>query len=67
MVVKITSSTRPEIYFCIVVVQMESHAGGNQGGMRNMQLIDLEWLNINRNLPYHPHYPGIEKTVCRYV
>ena len=46
---------------------MESHAGGNQGGMRNMQLIDLEWPNINRNLPYHPHYPGIEKTVCRYV
>ena len=35
MVVEITSSTRPKIeavYFCIVLVQMELHAGGNQGG-----------------------------------
>ena len=38
MVVKITSSTRPKIeavYFCIVLVQMKLHAGGNQGGVRN--------------------------------
>ena len=44
MVDKITSSTRPKIeavYFCIVLVQMELHAGGNQGGDEK-QLIDLE-------------------------
>ena len=38
MVVNITSSTRPEIeavYFCIVLVLMEIHVGGNQGGVRN--------------------------------
>ena len=52
MVVKITSSTRPKIeavYFCIVhvLVPMELHAGGNQGGISGCidekQLIDLEW------------------------
>ena len=47
MVVKLTSSTRQNIkvvYFCIVLVQMELHAGGNQGGGGDeKQLIDLEW------------------------
>ena len=49
MVDKITSSTRPKIevvYFCIVLVQMELHAGGNQGGDEK-QLIDLERPNSN--------------------
>ena len=44
MVDKITSSTRQKIesvYFCIVLVQMEFHAGGNQCGDEK-QLIDLE-------------------------
>ena len=45
MVVKLKSSTRQNIeavYFCIVLVQMELHVGGNQGGDEK-QLIDLEW------------------------
>ena len=42
MVIKVTSSTSPNIeavYFYIVLVLMKSHAGGNQGGMRNYELI----------------------------
>ena len=45
MVVKIISSAVQKIeavYFCIVLVLMEIHAGGNQGGDEK-QLIDLEW------------------------
>ena len=32
---KFNSSKIEAVYFCIVLVQMELHAGGNQGGMRN--------------------------------
>ena len=45
MVVKITSSTRPKIEAVYLLVQMELHAGGNQGGGGGggeKQLIDLE-------------------------
>ena len=48
MVVKIISSAVQKIeavYFCIVLVLMEIHAGGNQGGDEK-QLIDLEWPYI---------------------
>ena len=52
MVVKITSSTRPKIeavYFCTVLVLMNSHAGGNQGGGGGgeKQLINLEWPYVH--------------------
>ena len=52
MVVEITSSTRPKIeavYFCIVLVQMELHAGGNQGGGGGGGGCekDLEWPYIS--------------------
>ena len=47
MVVKAISFTGKRIeavYFCIVLVLMETHAGGNQGGMtHDKQLIDLGW------------------------
>ena len=59
MVVKITSSTRPNIEAvcfcnCIVLVQlqMELHAGGNQGGGGDeKQLIDLEWPYSHGSCP----------------
>ena len=36
--------------FCIVLVLMESHAGGNQGPRGDeKQLIDLEWPYIRRD------------------
>ena len=43
------------VYFCIVLVQMEVHAGGNQrggggGGGDEKQLIDLEWPNHSINI-----------------
>ena len=47
MVVKAISFAGKKIeavYFCIVLVLMETHAGGNQGGMtHDKQLIDLGW------------------------
>ena len=46
---KFSSPKIEAVYFCIVLVLMEIHAGGNQGGDEK-QLIDLEWPNISIRL-----------------